>query len=214
MKKLSKVKKLSTALCLALLLSSLQPWLPATSLSAQQTATAETKKATVRLPGLLGDRVLVRRDERGIPYIEANTDASLYFAQGYLAASDRLWQMDLGRRTARGELAEIFGRDALELDRTHRTYGFTGIAEAEAAALPATDRAILEAYARGVNALIDSLDAASLPPEFLILQYKPRPWTRVESLLIAKLFFEVLADPWETDLMRALASKREMRRRA
>ncbi|HEX8774227.1 MAG TPA: penicillin acylase family protein [Pyrinomonadaceae bacterium] len=197
------MKKLSTALCLVLLLSAPHLWPPAHRLSAQQPATAETKQATVRVDGLNSDRVGVRRDARGIPYIEASDDADLYFAQGYVVASDRLWQMDLARRTARGELAEIFGHDALELDRTHRTYGFAGVAEAEVAALSAADRSILEAYARGVNALIASLDAKSLPPEFLILQYKPRPWTPADSLLMAKLFFEVLTDPWELDIMRA-----------
>jgi penicillin amidase len=115
--------------------------------------------------------------------------------------------MDLARRTARGELSEIFGRDALELDKTHRTYGFAGVAEAEFASLSSADRAVLESYARGVNALIASLDASALPPEFRILQYKPRPWTPADSLLMAKLFYEVLTDPWQIDIMRgALAS--------
>jgi penicillin amidase len=199
------MKKLYTVLCLVLLLSPPGLWLPeASALPAQQAGTAETKQAaTIHVSGLQGDRVLVRRDERGIPYIEASNNADLYFAQGYVVASDRLWQMDLARRTARGELAEIFGRDALEIDKTHRTYGFAAVAEAEAANLTAADRAILEAYARGVNALISSLDDKSLPPEFLILQYKPRPWTPADSLLIAKLFYEVLTDPWEIDIMRA-----------
>ena len=57
----------------------------------------------------LKNEVSVRRDDRGIPYIEAKNDADLYFAQGYVTASDRLWQMDLMRRLARGETAEIFG---------------------------------------------------------------------------------------------------------
>lgn len=197
------MKKLSTALCLVLLLSSPGLWLTTATLSAQQAAPAETKQPSIRVNGLQHERVLVRRDERGIPYIEASNDADLYFAQGYVVASDRLWQMDLARRTARGELAEIFGRDALALDKTHRTYGFAQVAEAEVAALPAADRGMLEAYARGVNALIASLDAKALPPEFLILQYKPRPWTPADSLLVTKLFFEVLTDPWETDIMRA-----------
>src|SRR6185503_12317799 len=65
----------------------------------------------------LRDRVMVRRDERGIPYIEAKNDEDLYFVQGYITASDRLWQMDLSRRTARGEIAEIFGRDAVDSDK-------------------------------------------------------------------------------------------------
>ena len=61
----------------------------------------------------LKSSVTVRRDGRSIPYIEASNDSDLYFAQGYLTASDRLWQMDLLRRVARGELAEIFGKQVL-----------------------------------------------------------------------------------------------------
>jgi penicillin amidase len=79
--------------------------------TAQTTANADTLKVAG-----LRERVTVRRDERGIPYVEAANDHDLYFAQGYVTASDRLWQMDLLRRTARGELAEIFGQAALEED--------------------------------------------------------------------------------------------------
>ena len=77
----------------------------------------------VLLPGLK-DKVTVRRDARWIPYIEAKSDADLYFAQGYVTASDRLWEMDLLRRVVRGETAEIFGRQTLEEDKRWRRYGF------------------------------------------------------------------------------------------
>src|SRR5262245_49685203 len=76
-----------------------------------QSATA-SEGVTLRLAGLR-ERVTVRRDERGIPYIEAANETDLYLAQGYVTASDRLWQMDLLRRTARGELAEILGKAVL-----------------------------------------------------------------------------------------------------
>jgi penicillin G amidase len=176
-------------------------------------AQAQAGTTTLQLKGVR-ERVTVRRDERGIPYIEAANLSDLGFAQGYVTAADRLWQMDLMRRTARGELAEVLGRDALQQDRTHRIYGFTQVAEAELAGASSEARAILEAYARGVNAYIESLDAKSLPPEFQILQYRPRPWTPADSLLIVKLFFEVLSGTWETDLMRSAlaglpAEKRE-----
>jgi penicillin amidase len=148
----------------------------------------------------------VRRDERGIPYIEAKNDEDLYFAQGYVTASDRLWQMDLFRRTERGELAEVLtagpNNIALEQDKQHRTLGFAQVAEAEFAQASLQSRALLEAYARGVNAYIASLDAKSLPPEFQILQYKPKPWTPADSLLVIKLFFEALSNTWRLDIMR------------
>jgi penicillin amidase len=169
------------------------------STTAQQTAPAESQ--TVQLPGLR-ERVTVRRDERGIPYITATNDEDLYFAQGYATAADRLWQMDLLRRSARGELAEILGNSALEEDKRHRTYGFTQTADAEVAQTTPEARAVLEAYARGVNAYIASLDPKSLPPEFRLLMYQPRPWTPSDSLVVVKLFFESLSTTWRLDLMR------------
>lgn len=198
------MKKRFTVLCLMLSLSLTGLISPAVRVAAQQTsaAAAVTKQETISLKGLR-ERVTVRRDERGIPFIEAANEADLYFAQGYVVASDRLWQMDLARRTARGELSEIFGNLALEQDKIHRTYGFAQIAEAEVTATPPLERALLEAYASGVNAFIDSRDAKSLPTEFQILQYRPRHWMPADSILIIKLFFEVLTDPWQTDIMRA-----------
>jgi len=168
-------------------------------------AVAQQPAKSLNLPGLQA-RVTVRRDERGIPYIEAANDTDLHFAQGYVTASDRLWQMDFLRRTARGELAEVLGAGpnnaALEQDKQHRTLGFTAEAEAEVAQASAQSRALFEAYAAGVNAYINSLDAKALPPEFQILQYKPRPWTPADSLLVAKLFAEGLSNTWRLDIMR------------
>lgn len=196
------MKKLLSVLCLSLLLSWPGEWPTAVRVTAQQPQTSTAKDETVRLEGLRAP-VRIRRDERGIPFVEAENIDDLYFAQGYMVASDRLWQMDLSRRLARGELSEIFGRDALEQDKLHRTYGFARVAEAEAASASVHDREMLEAYARGVNAFMASRDAASLPPEFQILQYRPRPWTAADSILIVKLFFEVLTESWETEIMRA-----------
>jgi penicillin amidase len=169
------------------------------NVSAQQTSGAQTNSKTLHLAGLRAP-VIVRRDERGIPYIEAANESDLYFAQGYVTASDRLWQMELGRRFARGELAEILGRSALEEDKRHRTYGFEPVAEAEVKQASPQARSQFESYARGVNAYIASLDQNSLPPEFRILQFKPRPWTPADSLLITKNFAEALNTSWPTDL--------------
>jgi penicillin amidase len=170
--------------------------------------------STLTLAGL-HKPVIVRRDERGIPHIEATNDADLYFAQGYVAAQDRLWQMDLLRRTARGELAEIFGNTVLEEDKRHRIYGFAALADGLAARLTPEASAVLDAYAAGVNAYAAALDAKSLPPEFQILQYKPRPWRPADSIIIGKVFAETLSTTWQLDLMRALltdlpADKREL----
>lgn len=165
--------------------------------------------ATVQLKGLK-DQVIIRRDGRGVPYIEAKNDEDLYFAQGYATASDRLWQMDLMRRTGRGELAEVLtagpNNVALEQDKQHRILGFAQAVEAEWRQASPQSRAVLEAYANGVNAYINSLDQKSLPPEFRILQYQPKPWLPTDSLIAIKLFFEALSNTWRIDLMRAALS--------
>jgi penicillin G amidase len=171
-----------------------------------ESAAAQQNSRTITIAGLHG-RITVRRDERGIPYIEATNDDDLYFAQGYVTATDRLWQMDFMRRAARGQLAEVLGNLALDQDKLHRTIGFAQEVEAEFAQASPQTRAVLEAYARGVNAYIDSLDPKSMPPEFQILQYKPKPWTPADSLLPVKLFAEALSTTWRLDIMReALAS--------
>jgi len=163
-------------------------------------------------------RITIRRDERGIPYVEAQNDEDLYFGQGYATASDRLWQMDLFRRTARGELAEVLSAGpnnvALDQDKLHRTYGFAQAAEAEFAKAPPQTRAILEAYARGVNAYAASLDPKSMPPEFQILQYSFRPWTPADSFVVGKIFFEALSDTWRLDIMRQALSVLPAEKRA
>lgn len=180
------------------------------SLTVVQRASAQGSSAhgsaiTLRFPELTAP-VSVRRDGRGVPYIEAGNDDDLYFAQGYVTASDRLWQMDLMRRTARGELSEIFGKAALEEDKRRRTFGYARVAEAAAARMEPSSRRIYEAYAAGVNALITSLDDRELPPEFQLLKYRPRPWTTADSILGNHLFAEALSMTYPTDLMRLALS--------
>ena len=183
-------------------------------LNSGQTASQQT---AVQIKGIK-DRITIRRDERGIPYVEAQNDEDLFFGQGYATAQDRLWQMDLFRRTARGELAEVLGAGpnnvAIDQDKLHRTYGFTQAAEAELANASPRSRTMLEAYARGVNAYASSLDPKSMPPEFQILQYSFRPWTPVDSLVVVKIFFESLSDTWRLDIMRQALSVLPAEKRA
>ena len=121
--------KRRTTICLAaFLLCLIAVSLP--NARGQQAAAAPSGAATSLKIAGLQDRVTIRRDERGIPYIQAGNDHDLYFAQGYVTASDRLWQMDVFRRNARGELAEIFGAAVLEEDKRHRTIGFAQVADA------------------------------------------------------------------------------------
>jgi penicillin amidase len=134
------------------------------------------------LPGL-SSKVTVIRDGHGIPAIEAATLDDLFFAQGYVTAQDRLWQMDAMRRAAAGELSEIVGADTLDLDREQRILGLRVAAESAAKNISPRNRAYFEAYARGVNAFMEShRDRLSL--EFRLLKYQPRPWTVVDSLLV------------------------------
>jgi len=131
----------------------------------------------------ISSKVRVVRDGQGVPTIEAATLEDLFFAQGYVTAQDRLWQMDILRRAAAGELSEVIGEDTLPMDREQRILGLRLAAEAAEKTISARDRVYLEAYARGVNAFLESHgDRLSL--EFRLLKYTPRPWTVTDSLLI------------------------------
>jgi penicillin amidase len=137
---------------------------------------------SVAVPGLSA-KVRVVRDARGVPTIEAASLNDLFFAQGYVTAQDRLWQMDAMRRASAGELAEILGPNLLKVDREQRILGLRAGAQNAEKAMSARDRAFFEAYARGVNAFIEShRDRLSL--EFRLLKYAPRPWTVTDSLLV------------------------------
>jgi penicillin G amidase len=167
---------------------------------------AQTPTQTLSVAGLK-ESVTVRRDARSIPYIEARNDADLYFAQGFVTAQDRLWQMDLLRRAARGELAEIFGQQVLEEDKRWRRYGFAPIVEESLKTLDPQLRTALENYARGVNAYIATLDEKTLPPEFKILQYRPREWRPTDTLVVGKILADALSSTWQNDLLRASLQK-------
>ena len=151
----------------------------------------------------LKESVTVRRDDRGIPYIDAKNDADLYFAQGFVTARDRLWQMDLLRRVARGETAEIFGSVALDQDKRWRKFGFSSVVEETFKNFTPGQRAILESYALGVNAYIATLDKQSVPSEFQILQYSPAPWKPTDSLIIGAILADGLTTSWTADVTRA-----------
>ncbi len=166
------------------------------------TCLAQVSTNNLKVSGL-SKPVTVRRDARSIPFIEASNDADLYFTQGYITASDRLWQMDLLRRISRGELAEIFGKQVLEEDKRWRRYGFSKIAEESLKTLNPSLKTALENYARGVNAYIATLDKDSMPPEFKILQYQPSPWKPSDTLCIGKILADGLSSTWRQDLIRA-----------
>jgi len=137
----------------------------------------------VSISGLSG-RVTVTRDGHGVPTIEAASMEDLFFAQGYVTAQDRLWQMDVMRRFAGGELSEILGAVTVRLDREQKILGLRAAARKSLTMASARDRSFFEAYARGVNAYITE-SGMHLPVEFKILGYMPKPWTAEDSVVIA-----------------------------
>jgi penicillin amidase len=154
-----------------------------------------------RLTAAVRAEVRVERDERGVPHITAQSLDDLFFAQGYVTAQDRLWQLDSIRRLARGELSEVAGKVALESDTKARKLRIWRIAESSVAKLNAQERALLGAYARGVNAYIDE-HRGRLSPEFRILGYEPRPWRMADTLVVGLEMFRTLTTTWDDDLLR------------
>ncbi len=165
-----------------------------------------------RLPALdgaglvtcLGKPVIVKYDGRAVPYIEALSPADAFAAQGYVTARERMFQMDLARREAAGELSEIFGSSALPSDRLMRTLGMRRLAEKELGCLSGLAREALESYALGVNAYLAE-NADRLPLEFLLCGYTPSRWTAVDSLCIIKHLGYQLDESWRLDDLRQRA---------
>lgn len=130
--------------------------------------------------------------ERAVPHVFAGSIVDAVFTQGFLHARDRLWQMELVRRAIQGRLAEVMGEPALSTDRFMRRIGLWEAAREGADSLSDGDRAVLQAYADGVNAALDRWDGP-LPPEFLMLGFEPEPWEPVHTLAVAKMMSYTLA---------------------
>src|SRR5205814_350138 len=137
---------------------------------------------TISLSGISAP-VSVVRDKLGLPHIHAESYDDLFFAQGFITAQDRLWQMDVNRRYAAGTLAEILGPSLLRHDRRQRYLQIGEACQRAAAALKPQERHLLEIYARGVNAFIEQ-SRERLPLEFKLLHYAPALWRIEDSLLI------------------------------
>ncbi|HAV22405.1 MAG TPA: penicillin acylase family protein [Bacteroidetes bacterium] len=143
----------------------------------------------LRLPGL-DEIVHVVWDDRRIPHIFARNDHDLYFAQGYVTAHERLWQMEFATHGSAGRLAEIIGPAALEYDRFRRRIGMVYGAENGLKAILADSLVLTnaEAYAAGVNAWTQHLAYKDLPLEYKILDYHPEEWTVFKNVLLLKYF--------------------------
>ena len=149
--------------------------------------------------------VSILRDDRGVPHIIAQNDRDLFFAQGYVEGSDRLFQMDVLRRFVLGELAEVYGARALETDKKERAVPVRAMVLAQWRRLDARSRVLLGAFSDGVNAAIER---EPLPVEFRILAYRPRPWTPQDSLAVAMVTVLDLIDDWNAIASRDAAFRR------
>jgi penicillin amidase len=158
------------------------------------------REGAATLPGLSG-RVTVTLDAHGVPRIAARDEADAAMALGWLHARDRLFQMEMMRRGASGRLSEIAGSATLRADRFVRTLGLARRAEEDLATLPTEVRALLEAYAAGVNGWIAARGRFAAP-EFLLLG-APEPWQPADSLLWAKVMGLWLSGNWRSELDRA-----------
>ena len=171
------------------------------------------RQGTVQLPGLRKD-VRVRWDPFAIPYITAENEADLFFAQGYLHAQDRLWQMDLNRRVFSGRLAEVFGDRPMPrndfarhlrsgtmagVDHFMRVMGLRHTAALSLPLLSERSARAIDAYCAGVNAYM-ARPRRSLPVEFRLLRFEPAPWEPVDCITLAKGFSLFLSSALMTRL--------------
>ena len=168
------------------------------------------------LPEISGEHVVegldapveIIRDRHAVPHINASTIADALFAQGYVHAQDRLWQMEFQRRVGAGRLAEVVGAEALPTDRFMRMLGLYRLAEASIAHLSEDTLAWLSAYADGVNAFLAER-SGPLPPEFLVFGHDAiEPWRPADSIVWVKMMALDLSRNWRNELLRArLASQ-------
>ncbi|GAA5023195.1 beta-lactam antibiotic acylase [Marivirga lumbricoides] len=162
----------------------------------------------------LKDAVSVYYDSLLIPHVFAKNDADLYRAQGYVTATNRLWQMEFQTHAAAGRVSEIIGPDALSFDRYQRRNGLLYGAE-NGLKVMEEDSIIgpmLFAYTEGINSYIESLTYENLPLEYKLLDYKPEPWTNMKSALLLKYMANDLAgsdyDIENTELLKVLGKDR------
>lgn len=158
------------------------------------------RHADLALAGLSAP-VAITLDTRGIPHITASSEEDAWAALGFLHARDRMFQMEMMRRGARGQTAALAGATALRLDRFMRLLRLEERAAADLAALDAETRAMLEAYARGVNGWIAARGRFAAP-EFIALG-APEPWQPLDSLLWGKIMGLWLGGNWRVELERA-----------
>jgi penicillin amidase len=156
---------------------------------------------TLSLPGLQA-QVEIIRDRWGVPHIYAHSTHDLFFAQGFVHAQDRLFQMEIHRRLATGKLSELFGELSLDTDRAVRTFGFHRLGKADEELISQEMKDIFQAYADGVNAFLEH-PGAKFPVEFTLLRHKPGPWQPEDSMAFARVMIWQLSHAWYGEIVRA-----------
>jgi penicillin G amidase len=146
--------------------------------------------------------VEILRDTWGIPHIYGKTTPDALFALGFVHAQDRLFQMELNRRTATGRLSELFGPMALDTDRAARTFGYARLGLADFPALEKETQAGIQAYIAGINAYLNH-PSRKLPVEYTLLGIKPEPWTLADSMAFSRLMFWQLSHAWYSEIVRS-----------
>jgi penicillin amidase len=173
-------------------------------------ASYPTTSGTVAVPGLAAP-VTVIRNNLGIPQIYADSPADLFFAEGYVHAQDRFWEMDVRRHITSGRLSEMFGKSQVTTDSFLRTLGWRRIAEAELPMLSDRSRANLAAYSKGVNAYLADHAGDQLSLEYVVLglqnsAYQPEPWTPADSVAWLKALAWDLRGNMEDEIYRSVMS--------
>lgn len=166
------------------------------------------------LPELNGTKIVqgltapisIVRDKNGIPHISGDTQADALFGLGYAHAQDRLWQMEVTRRVAKGRLSEVMGSPSVPIDIFFRNLNFSDHVAAAYPKLSAATRVLLDAYTRGVNAVLTDA-AVQLPPEFQLLLHRPKAWQPTDSLLVIKMMSVGLSTNMSREIDHALLSQ-------
>ncbi len=173
-----------------------------------------TVSGEIEVPGI-GSDVEVIRDGNGIPQVYADTAHDLFYAQGFVQAQDRFFEMDVRRHITSGRLAELLGRDALQADMYIRTMGWRRVAEKELALLDSETVRYLTAYSAGVNAYLDSYEPSEMSLEYSLLaldglDYSPQQWTPADSVSWLKAMAWDLRGNMSEEIERAIASTRQL----
>lgn len=155
----------------------------------------------IKLEGL-SQPAEVLRDRWGVPHIYSKNMTDSLFSLGFVHAQDRLFQMELNRRTATGRLSELFGPMALDTDRAARTFGWSRLGMKDYQDLHIETKESMDAYVAGVNAYINH-PSSKLPIEFTLLGIKPEPWRIEDSMAFSRLMFWQLSHAWYSEIVRA-----------